>query len=167
MKDEVQFYMLKITDSDIFKLQNNGGLLTTKITNVLKKGQSGFTGKDIVVLNTLLEDSLQAVKRLHNEPIVIDILNAINEGTVVLVQLSMEYNIPKCLPFIRYVGQDHKQKVLINLTPYITVKKNNLGDDIYSISAQRLYPILICAYLALTRFNDPYVMPGKAFTVTV
>lgn len=158
--------MLKITDSDIFKLQDSSGLLTTKISNVLKKGMSGFTGNDIIVLNTLLEDSLQAVKRLYNEPIILEILNAVNEGTVVLVNLSMEYNIPKCMPFVRYVGQDKKQKVLVNLTPYLTVKKNNLGDDLYSVSAQRLYPILVCAYLSLTRFDASYTMPAKAMEIS-
>lgn len=158
--------MLKITDSDIFKLQDSSGLLTQKITNVLKKGMSGFTGNDIIVLNNLLEDSLQAVKRLYNEPVVLDILNAINDGTVVLVSLSMDYNIPKCMPFVRYVGQDRKQKVLVNLTPYLTVKKNNLGDDLYSISAQRLYPILLCAYLSLTRFDGTYTMPAKPMEIS-
>lgn len=162
MKVEVYLFMLKITDSDIFKLQDSAGVLTNKISAVLKKGMSGFTGNDIIILNNLMADSLQNMKRMYNDPIVLNILNAINDGTMVLVKLSIEYNIPKCMPFVRYIGQDKKEKVLVNLSHFVEVKKNSLGDDMYFMSAQRLYPILVSAYLALKTFTNTYILPAKA-----
>lgn len=162
MKVEVYLFMLKITDSDIFQLQDSAGVLTNKISAVLKKGMSGFTGNDIIILNNLMADSLQNMKRMYNDPIILNILAAINDGTMVLAKFSIEYNIPKCMPFVRYIGQDKKEKVLVNLTHFVEVKKTSFDDDIYTMSAQRLYPILVCAYLALKTFNDTYILPAKA-----
>jgi len=109
----VNFYMLKITDSDIYRMQDSTGVLTAKISNVLKKGMSGFMGDDIIILNGLLDDSLQGLRRLYNEPIILDILNAVKDGTILLVSLSLEYSIPKCMPFIKYAGQDKRAKMLV------------------------------------------------------
>jgi len=162
---KVNFYMLKITDSDIYRMQDSTGVLTAKISNVLKKGMSGFMGDDIIILNGLLDDSLQGLRRLYNEPIILDILNAVKDGTILLVSLSLEYSIPKCMPFIKYAGQDKRAKMLVNLTPYVVTRQSTMGDKIYSISAQRLYPILVSAYLTLTRFDGTYMPPSKAIDI--
>lgn len=154
--------MKKLTDSYIFKLQNSTGIISNKIQAVLKKGAAGFADKDIVVLNTHLSDSLQNMKRMYNDPIVIDIINSINRGEMVLVKLSVEYSIPKCLPFIKYSGSQGGAKVLVNLSNYVDIKKTTTGEELYSISAQRLYPILVSAYLALHTFTDNYILPAVA-----
>ena len=155
--------MLNVTDSDIFKLQNDTGIFTKKIEAILKKAMTGQVGKtdDIIILNTILEDSLRNMQRLYNEPILIEILNAVREGRIILVSLSADYNIPKCMPFVRYKATNGN-KVLVNLTPYLERKKDSMGNTVYSVSAQKLYPIMLCAHLSLTRFVGNYALPAKA-----
>ena len=156
--------MLNLTDSDVFKLQDSSGILSKKIQAVLQKGMTGQTGKDIIILNNDLADSIQNMKRLYNEPIVLNIMKAIQSGDLLLVNLSIEYSIPKCLPFIRFRASNNKTKVMVNLTPYVDVKKDSLGKEVYSISAQKLYPILISAYLTLSKFDERYMLPANALS---
>lgn len=156
--------MLNLTDSDVFKLQDSTGVLSKKIQAVLQKGMSGQPGKDIIILNTDLADSIQNMKRLYNEPIVLDIMKAVQSGDLLLVKLSIEYSIPKCLPFIRFKASNGKTKVMVNLTPYLDVKKDSLGKEVYSISAQKLYPILISAYLTMSKFDERFMLPSNALS---
>lgn len=154
--------MLNITESDIFQLQDRTKVFTNKISEILRKARNGSgLNTDITIMNRLLADSLQKLKKMYNETVILKALDDIEKGRIVLVKLSLELNIPKCLPFIRYKG-DSDTKILVNVTPYLETTKDSLGEPVYSVSIQRLYPLIACAYLTLNSFSDRYVLPAKA-----
>lgn len=152
--------MRNITDSDIFILQNETKVFSNKINEIIRRARHG-NNTDILILNRVLSDSLQKLKKVYNESIILKAIDDIEKGKMILVELSIELNIPRCMPFVRYKA-DSGTKILINLTPYLEKTKDNMGNTVYDISVQRLYPIIVCSYLTLNVFNDTYALPSKA-----
>lgn len=106
-----------------FKLTNGD-----EVTELLK-------GTDI---GKELEAPLHLVK-LNKYPIVNIVLKHIEKGDIVLM-----YNEKSVRSFVRFVKDDSKSKVYVNLSPFTTSK-----NDTYNIDSVRLYSLLLGAMVTL------------------
>lgn len=156
--------MLNITDSDIFRMENGTNIFSNKIGAILQRAAANPNGSDdIVILNGKITDSLNNLKKMHSEPVILKAINDIQSGRMILVDLSTKYSLPACLPFIRYKG-NADTKILVNLSQYVEKTKTNSGEILYKVSVPKLYCLVLCAYLSLNVFNERYILPGKALS---
>lgn len=156
--------MLNITESDIFRMENGTNIFTNKVGAVLQRAAANPNGnEDVIILNGRITESINNLKKMHNEPVIIRAINDIQSGRMILVDLSAKYSLPACLPFIRYKGNT-ETKILVNLTQYLERTKTKTGEVLYRISVPKLYCLVLCAYLTLNVFNERYILPGKALS---
>lgn len=156
--------MLNITDSDIFRMENGTNIFSNKVGAILQRAAASPNGnEDIVILNGKITDSLNNLKKMHSEPVILKAINDIQSGRMILVDLSTKYSLPSCLPFIRYKGNS-ETKILVNLSQYVEKTKTNSGEILYKVSVPKLYCLVLCAYLTLNVFNERYILPGKALS---
>ncbi len=139
-------------ETDVYKdFDRNGVVMTNKIKHIIAK-----PNESCVIVNEKLADSLNMLRRSIKETIVIDVLNAVEKGDLVLFVAKPEYNLPSCLPFFRY-SKNGVTKVAVNMTNVVveltgkTPSGENTGEVIgYEINdVNTTYTMLVAAYIQL------------------
>lgn len=155
-----EFIMRVFTESDIFEYLNKGNVLQNKMFKILA-GKS-----DAIILNNVLESDLKSMLKIFKEPVTLKAVNAVKAGKIVLVKIPIESNLPECLPYIKH-KKDGSERIIINVTNYVTEKKDkDTGDIDYSIDIKKLYSLLVPGFLYLQSFDARYQPSPEAIKIS-
>lgn len=155
--------MRMLGSSDMFSIldKSNGKEYTSRINKIL----SG--NKDIVILQGELEPKLQQIKKYYKSPIILKMIDAVNNGSLILFySKTPKLDLPPCLPFFKY-QKSGNPKVAVNLTPYLDYKEDTDSNEIeYNIDIKKLYSILMPAFYCLSLFEPKCVLSNKAIELS-
>lgn len=144
--------MRSFVESDIYETLRRITKIDTSIANIINHRAKA------IVLNKELIPDLKIVPKLFKEATVLSAVNAVNIGDILLIKLSPEFNLPDCLPFIKY-SKDGKAKVLVNVTKYLSeTPDKDTGSITYKIDAKKLCAMIVPAYVNLKMDNNAF--PG-------
>ena len=159
-------------ESDVYKDFDHGGqAMSNKIKAILGKRDAA------VIINDKMPTTLDLFRRTLKEPIVVQTLQAIHDGSLVLFIAAPEYNLPACLPFFKYKNKaDGKVRVGVNLTNVAREvrQENALGDKMDAVSeyviddVNIVYTMLVSAYINLvvpdtSQFGPKVLQYGSLF----
>lgn len=145
--------MKLFTETDIFDYLNKGNHLQSRIFKILDS-KSGA-----IVLNEKLKPDLDTIMKVYKEPSTLMFMKAIRNNDILLVDIPLEFNLPECLPFIKYKKDGH-DKLIINVTNYVSRKKDTeTGDVEYKIDIKKLYSLCLSGYLYLALLTKNVALP--------
>lgn len=155
-------------DTDVYKDFDRGGLtMTNKIKCIVGKPK-----ESCIIVNEMLAESLDQLRRSIKEAIVLKVLDSVAKGELVLFVAKPEYNLPTCLPFFRYTNaKTGEVKVAVNMTNVVTevTGKTSTGEGTGEVVGYELndvnitYTMLVSAYIQL-KCVDPFELGTKFMT---
>lgn len=146
--------MRSFKDSDIFQLMDRGGA----IANQLKV--SGQAVNNNTIVNGKLE-TLDAFKKTYHETITNLICTDLAAGNILLVVLPMDKRFPAHIPFLKTTGG--KAREIVDVSQYAKVDRDEDGNILkVNVPIDKLYAILVPAYLDLHLFYDTVALPSES-----
>ena len=139
--------MGSLNDSVIFQTFSQHGELMTTITKCIKGGK--------ILDSSYIEEQMIQMKRTRISPFVDHVLNAYDEGRIILIY-SKTTKVPQAVPFIVLKqGTDIRAFVFVN--NYGTLQEETMAgkQSFLSMPMKDLYVLMEGAYTALTYFKFP------------
>ncbi len=147
--------MLKYNDSEIYQMMNRGGVITDKMKEV------GSAINEKIIVNTKI-DTLDGFRRTYRETITNLISESIRTREILIVCPDIDKRFPANIPFLK-TKINGKTVVVVDFSKYATVDKIDTGEIAkVSIDVDKLYNILVPAYLYLKLFYDTVSLPSES-----
>lgn len=161
-----------IFESDVYKDFDHGGeAMSNKIGAILTRPEAA------IIINNKMPYTLERFRKTFKDSIVVKVLEAVQNGDMVLFVAAPEYNLPSCLPFFRYKNKKNgKMKVGVNLTNVVREEKqtDSLGEKTNEVmeyvidDINIVYSMLVPAYIQLnvdsaSAFNPKVLQYGSLF----
>ena len=133
------FTEASLTSSVIYQSFNNNAEMTKNILSAIKDS--------IVIDSSYIEEQLMQIKRTRISPLLDDVLEAFNNGTIVLLYAKKK-KIPQAIPFFA-LKTNNKIKVFIFTNNYgtITSDKKDTEKKFLNITMKDLYVLMEGAYV--------------------
>lgn len=152
--------MLKLKDSDIFKMSDKSSGYITKMAKILAGDPS------VYILNFKLADQLTRIKRAYKDRAVLQAIDEINNGNLILFYTNNpELRLSTALPFFEY-KKDGIKKVAINLSNYTNISNLGKDDENINIDLKKLYCLIIPAFWLLKIFDEKTILTNKCMSAT-
>lgn len=146
--------MRSFKDSEIFIAMDRGNAISNQLKN------SGQAVNNATIVNNKIE-TLEAFKKTYHETITNLVLSDIASGAILLVVLPMDKRFPAHIPFLKTVNG--KPREIVDLSQYATVDRDETGNILkVNVAIDKLYSILVPAYLDLHLFYDGVALPSEA-----
>lgn len=130
----------------------------SSITNRIRKTVGGTHG-DFVV-NDELAKSVSDMVRFYKDPVVVQAAKAISEKRILLMVLPVEYQLPACLPFVKYRMKGSGTSVYIDVSKYVITRE--IGENVeLSMDAKKLYALTYSAYVTLELIEPTTIFSGE------
>lgn len=147
--------MRKLINSDIFAQElNKNNRILGKINMIL----SGTDGS--IILNNILYPEIERkMISKKKDKISVNIGQAINNGTIILVYNTPDKKLSSIVPFITFTKHGIL-RVLVNMSDIVQVIRLEDGTNDYSIddTVNKVYSILVASYLAVSKFTEKDVL---------
>ena len=146
--------MRDFRDSQIYQLMNRNDILD----NQLREAGKAINGTTII--NNKL-DSLEPLRKLYRETVVIQALKAIEKNEILIVVLPPDKRFPANIPFMKTKAA--KPIEVIDVTKYAHANKDEEDHIIsYSMDVDKLYVLIVCAYLDLKLFTSTVALSSES-----
>lgn len=158
--------MRKLTESDLFSSNiDSGNAILGRINKILSGAEPST-----VILNKYLHDEIKKKivdkqRTTHN----LEMMNALENGRIVLFTTAPEKRITDALPFFVY-EQSGMRKVAVNLASTVIPSKSLDGEVEYTLgdSLYKIFGIIHSAYLALDVYTEKAVLdPAELYASSV
>lgn len=141
------FYESTLSDSYIYGLFNNDLTMTKRISDAVKTG--------MIIDNSYIQEQILQIKRTRLSPLVDNVLNAYDDGNILLVY-SKNIKITQAIPFV-VLKMGGKNKVVIFINNYGSISDSGTvaGGKTLNVPMKDLYVLMEGAYLAWAYYEYP------------
>ena len=147
--------MLSYLNSEIFQLMNRNNVITNQIA------ECGRAITEKVIVNKKIE-TMDAFTRTYRESIVSLIRKDIDNRDILIICPSIDKRFPANMPFIK-TRLGGKQCLVVDISKYARVYKDENGNiEKVNIDVDKLYSILVPAYIDLHLFYDTVALPSES-----
>ena len=136
-----------LSDSYIYGLFNNDLTMTKRISEAVKNG--------LVIDSSYIQEQILQIKRTRLSPLVDNVLNAYENGNILLVYSKL-IKITQAIPFV-VMKMGGKNKVVIFINNYGTISDtgNVAGGKMLNVPMKDLYVLMEGAYLSWIYYEYP------------
>lgn len=146
--------MRSFTNSDVFQLMDRGGA----IRNQLKEAGKAVNSRTIVNGKISTWDGFL---KTYKETITAMIATAVDKKEMLLVVLPIDKRFPANIPFMK--TQQGKIMEIVDVSKYAKVELDDDGNiSSVAIDVDKLYAILVPAYLDLKLFSDGVALSSES-----
>ena len=147
--------MLSYAKSEIFILMNRNNAITDKIKDC------GRAINENVIVNNKIE-TLDGFYRTYRESIVSMIRSDIEKRRIIIVCPEIDKRFPANIPFIK-TKINGKDCSVVDISKYARVYKDDNGKITkINVDVDKLYSILVPAYIDLHLFYDTVALPSES-----
>lgn len=144
--------MREFTKSDIFEKMNYNNTIYNGLQNAVKHIDNTN------IANPQLGPLIDKLHRIYKESIIMDISKAINDYSLIVITMPMEFRFPASIPYLK-TKRSGKECVIVDLSKYAQVRKDDNGKIIeFTCDLTKLYNYLVPAFLALKVLNGETVL---------
>lgn len=140
-------------ESDIFIRMDKNSVITTQI----RKCVLSISNENI--MNNMLEHQYSALRTAYKQTIVMQVIEAIKTGGILLIHMPVDKRLPAFMPYVK-VKRNGRDTVIVDISKYVTVGRTpdgKIGEA--RVDIVKLYNLVVPAYLALYAF-----VPGTVFS---
>ena len=150
--------MLSYRDSDFFQLMDKGNSFLLK----LKKSIAEINESN--KLNDKLSVSINQLKKVYKDTIVMKVVEAIKNREIVLVYFTPEYQFHEFFPYVKGRDKSGKDIVIIDVSRIVNIERDATDTIIaYTVdNINKFYSMLVPAYLSLKLFHSNDILPSEA-----
>lgn len=149
--------MRKFTESDIFQKMNLGGEITKAIQNTLR------SINEKTIINDKIGEALSNMNKAYRDNLTTKVIDAVKKGRILIMCFPPQSVLPANMPFIKVRRGGTKDCMVVDMTKYCTVKRNNLNEIVeLKIDVAKLYAILVPAYIALEVLNESTIISTES-----
>lgn len=147
--------MRSYRDSEIFQLMNRGDIISTKLA------ECGQAINESIIINDKII-SLDAFKKTYRETIVNLVINAIKKREIIIIYPQVDKRFPANIPFLK-TKINGKPVSVVDLSKYANINLDDGGAiETVECSVEKLYGVLVPAYLDLKLFYNTVALPSEA-----
>lgn len=147
--------MLSYLNSEIFNLMNRNDAITNKIK------ECGRAINEKVIVNNKIE-TMEGFMRTYRESIVSMIRSDIDKRRIIIICPEIDKRFPANIPFIK-TKINGKDCSVVDISKYARVYKDENGNiEKVNIDVDKLYSILVPAYIDLHLFYDTVALPSES-----
>ena len=147
--------MLSYMNSEIFNLMNRNDAITNKIK------ECGRAINEKVIVNNKIE-TMEGFMRTYRESIVSMIRSDIDKRRIIIICPEIDKRFPANIPFIK-TKINGKDCSVVDISKYARIYKDeNENIEKVNIDVDKLYSILVPAYIDLHLFYDTVALPSES-----
>lgn len=147
--------MRSYKDSDIFDIINRGNNFQNKLIASIRKISPEIT------LNSKASSSIDNMKRIYKETIVVKIAEAVKNHRILLICPSPEDRFNEYFPFVKAKVKG-KDVVILDVSRYTSIERDENDKPIsYKIDVNKLYSFIVPAYISLELLSPTTVLPSE------
>ena len=150
--------MRKYSDSDIFQKMNTNGALTKQLAGSIPYIMS----HNEIWINGKISELLGNVYKAYKDSLTLKAIEAVRQNRIILVRFpSEDYDkrFPAHMPYVR-VKANARSFVIVDTSKYCTMDNNDV-QVLYKIDINKLYVLIVSAYVALEVLNEDTVLPSE------
>jgi len=123
------------------------------------------SSKDVVYITSEIDQQLESVRKRKLSPVILKAIEAFRTGSIIMYYAKdPKYSLHPSMPFFKFAS-DGKEKVAINMTPYISYRDYGKESEI-DITIAKLYALMLSAYYFLALFRPNTALTNEAIGIS-